>query len=100
MTNATLILITLILLLITALAVYSYYKAEGIEGVRKYVYNWILEAEQRYEHGENAQKLSYVVHLARSALPAWLSPFITDTTLRALINIWFREIKRLLDYRG
>lgn len=100
MANATIILVTAIMILVAVLAMYQYYKAEGIEGVRKCVYKWILEAEQYYEHGENAQKLAYVVHLARSALPAWLSPFITDATLKALINIWFKEIKRLLDYRG
>ena len=88
------------IILIIALAIYLIVKLMqkiGLEKVREIVYEGFVTAEHKYLHGENAQKFEYVVHLARSSIPAPFNLFITDTLLRDVIQIWFDLVKDLLD---
>ena len=78
-----------------------YLKDRTKEEIRADVYKLFLEAEHRFEHGENTLKFEYVVHLARSLLPSWMQVVITEPFLEAVfrkvIQRWFEEIKDLLD---
>ena len=81
-------------------AVYLIVKAmqnAGMEKIRGYVYKLFVEAEHAFKYGENEQKFSYVVQLARSAIPAPFNFFITEKTLRKIIQAWFDLCKDLLD---
>lgn len=69
----------------------------GMEKIRGYVYKLFVEAEHAFKYGENEQKFSYVVQLARSAIPAPFNFFITESLLRKVIQAWFDLCKDLLD---
>lgn len=92
-----LIIASILMLLLLGILVYNYFKMRTLDQIRADVYQAILKAEHIYKHGENAQKLEYVVQLARSMLPGWLSFFITTENLTKLINLWFAGVKDLLD---
>lgn len=86
-----------IFLLVAVVLVFQYIKLKGLEGIRVDVYNLILKAEHTFEHGDNTQKLEWVVQKARSMLPRWISFFITTERLTIIIEMWFRGVKDLLD---
>lgn len=93
-----LVLAVIVLLVVTAVIAFQYFKQKGLEGIRVRVYQLILHAEHMYkESGEGKQKLKWVVSQARMLLPKWLQIFITETALEKIIDMWFRGVKDLLD---
>ena len=90
------LLVVIITLAIIYLAI-KFVQRIGLETIRGYVYKLFVEAEHEFEHGENTQKFEYVVQLARSHLPIWAKPFITERLLRHIIQMWFNLCKDLLD---
>lgn len=92
-----LILALVIFILVAIVLVFQYIKLKGLEGIRIDVYNLILKAEHTFKHGDNTQKLEWVVQKARSMLPGWISFFITTDGLTLIIEMWFRGVKDLLD---
>lgn len=88
------------LVLVLALAIFlvvKFVQHVGLEKIRKTVYNLFIEAEHKFQHGENEQKFDYVVQLARSAIPSPFNLFITEKLLRKVIQLWFDLCKDLLD---
>lgn len=69
----------------------------GLEKIRATVYKGFLEAEHKFNHGENSEKFNYVVNLAKSAVPAPFNVFITENLLRKVIQTWYTLCKDLLD---
>lgn len=69
----------------------------GLEKIRKVVYQGFIIAENEFLHGENTQKFEYVVQLAKNALPEKYRFFITEKSLREIIQLWFDLCKDLLD---
>lgn len=93
-----LIFLIVCLVLLTVYIGVQHAKLKGLDGIRGEVYQLILQAEHRFtENKAGLQKLKYVVSRARSLLPRWIQVFVTEEALMELINIWFREIKDLLD---
>lgn len=92
-----LILLIVVLLAVTIVIVYQYMKLKGLDGIREDVYQLILRAEHYFEHGDNAQKLKYVIQEARKLLPGWLQAVISEKTLENIVNLWFKGVKDLLD---
>lgn len=90
------ILIALLLIFAILLAV-KVIRDAGLEKIRCVVYKGFLVAEHSFQHGDNEQKFDYVVQLARSALPSPLDLFITEKSLRKVIQLWFDLCKDLLD---
>lgn len=78
-----------------------YLKNKTKDEIRADVYELCQKAERRFEHGENTQKFTYVVQLARSLLPKSVQAFVTVPILQALfeklIQELFEEIKDYLD---
>ena len=72
-------------------------QAIGMEKVRKFVYQLFVEAENAFQHGDNTQKFEYVVNLAKSAVPTPFNLFITEKSIRKVIQLWFDLCKDLLD---
>ena len=92
------ILILAVLVVVTAVVVYQYAKAKGLEGIRKEVYELFLRAEHRFkESGQGEQKLRWVVQQARGLLPKWMQVIVSDEVLLKIIDWWFKEVKDLLD---
>lgn len=92
------LIVALVFFILIALVIgFQYVKMKGLEGIRVDTYNLILKAEYMFEHGDNKQKLEWVVQKARSMLPAWISIFVTTEHLTIIIDMWFRGVKDLLD---
>lgn len=88
----------LILAIITIVLAYQYAKMQGLEGIRKEVYELFLRAEHRFkESGQGEQKLKWVVQQARGLLPKWLQVIMSEEVLLKIIDWWFKEVKDLLD---
>ncbi len=77
---------------------YSYLKDKTLEQIRGDVYQLVLKAEHMYQESSTGkQKMKWVVSQARKLLPGWLQAIITDEVLQKVIQVWFDEIKDLLD---
>lgn len=93
-----LLALVICLVLVTAYIGYQHAKLKGLDGIRSEVYQLMLQAEHTFRgNKEGLQKLKYVVGRARSLLPGWLQFFVTEDTLMKIIDIWFLEVKDLLD---
>lgn len=98
MITMLIIIATILMLFASGLLIYVYLRDKTKEELRKAVYDWILKAEHLYkESGSGKQKLKWVVQRARAYLPTWTYWFVTEEALEKLINIWFAEVKDLLD---
>lgn len=100
MSITTIVTILVILALIAGIVVtgYLYLRNKSMEEIRADVYQLFLDAEHTYVESEaGKQKMKYVITLARSLLPKWISAFITDEFMEKVIQIWFDAVKDLLD---
>lgn len=85
------------LIIVTVYIVIENARMKGLEGIRAESYQYMLKAEHTFKSGEGRQKLRYVVSKARGLLPDWLLFFISEDFLMAIIDIWFAQVKDLLD---
>lgn len=93
-----LVLVIAVLLIVTVVIVVQYLKQSGLDGIRADVYQLILKAEHLYnESGTGKQKFEWVIQQARGLLPKWLQIFVTEETLRKIVQKWFVGVKDLLD---
>lgn len=95
------IAVFVILFALCVVLAYLYLKNKTKDEIRADVYELCQKAEQIYKHGENKQKFTYVVQLARSLLPKSIQAFVTvpmlETLFENLIQELFEEIKDYLD---
>lgn len=93
-----LLIVILVLLVVTIVIAVQYAKQKGLDGIRNDVYELILKAEHLYnESGAGKQKFEWVIQQARGLLPKWLQVFISESTLKQIVQSWFIGIKDLLD---
>lgn len=93
-----LLLLVAILVVVTFVMAFQYFKQKGLEGIRTDVYQLILAAEHMYnESGQGKQKLKWVVSQARLLLPKWMQVFVTEEFMEKLIDKWFKSVKDLMD---
>ncbi len=86
--------------IVVVVAIFLFVKAMqkiGTERIREYVYQLFVEAEEKFEYGENTLKFEYVIQLARSSIPSPFNKFITESLLRKVVQFWFDLCKDLLD---
>lgn len=77
---------------------YSYLRNRTLDQIRADVYQLMLKAEHTYKESPSGkQKMKWVVQQARKLLPKWLRELITEEFLEYVIQVWFDEIKDLLD---
>lgn len=69
----------------------------GMEKVRKIVYKSFVVAENAFQHGDNESKFNFVVRVAKDTIPSPFNLFITEATMRKVIQTWFDLCKDLLD---
>lgn len=94
--------VSAIIFIIIVLAVILYFVVKelqsiGLERIRAEVYQAFVEAEHRFQYGDNIQKFRYVVQLARNHLPVPFNIFITESLLQNVVQMWFDLVKDLLD---
>lgn len=76
----------------------EYVQKKGLEGIRLYVYELFVEAEERFkESGQGQAKFDYVIHMARGLLPKPIQLFVSDKMLKEIVQLWFDGVKDLLD---
>lgn len=93
-----LIIVALIIAVSIIWIVYSYLKERTLEQIRADVYQLVLKAEHTYRTSPSGkQKMKWVVSQARKLLPSWLQMIISEDTLTRIIQVWFDEVKDLLD---
>lgn len=91
------VLFFLILSLSIGIAI-SYFKDKRLDDIRGDVYQLFLKAEHMYKmSGAGQQKMKWVISKARLLLPSWAQPFISEYMLERAIEMWFQEVKDLLD---
>lgn len=77
---------------------YSYLKNRTLDEIRGDVYQLVLRAEHTYkESSSGKQKMKWVVSRARKLLPGWMQLIISEEMLEKIIQVWFDEVKDLLD---
>lgn len=96
--NPVIAIIFIVIVMVAALFLFvKMMQTIGMEKVREYVYKLFVEAEHAFKHGENEEKFNYVILYAKSAIPAPFNLFITETSLRKVVQLWFDLCKDLLD---
>lgn len=77
---------------------YTYLKNRTLDEIRGDVYQLVLRAEHTYKESTSGkQKMKWVVSQARKLLPGWLQIIISEEMLEKIIQVWFDEVKDLLD---
>lgn len=67
-------------------------------GLKQFVVNMIVKAEDMYKQGDNEAKMDYVIDRVIAVLPAVLQLFITRNAVKAFIQTIFDMTKQALDY--
>lgn len=77
---------------------YTYLKNRTLDEIRGDVYQLVLRAEHTYRASSSGKhKMKWVVSQARKLLPGWMQLIISEEMLQKIIQVWFDEIKDLLD---
>lgn len=67
-------------------------------GLKKFVIDMIVIAEEIYQHGQNDEKFNYVFDRLYALLPTFIRFFISKKMVQYFIQKIFNEIKTALDY--
>lgn len=67
-------------------------------GLKDFIIDMIIKAEEMYNKGENEEKINYVIDKVIAMLPLPLQFFITRNAVRNLVQNAFDNIKKTLDY--
>lgn len=98
MSAEMIISISIITIMAIAFIAYICYQIKT-KGLRKAAIDFIVEAEEQFQQGENQEKLEYVLEAIYVMVPGWVRLFITKSTIISFIQKIFNEIKIALDYR-
>lgn len=69
------------------------------KGLRIFVTECIVEAEDKFIKGANEGKLNYVIDKVISVIPMPLSLFITREIVKEFVQKCFDVVKQALDYK-
>lgn len=95
--NATSLALAAVGVVVAIIVIVKYIRHVGLESIRERVYKAFLDAEHEFQYGDNTAKFEYVINIAKSAIPAPFSLFITESLLRKVVQAWFDLVKDLLD---
>ena len=98
MTAEMIISISVIAIMAIVFIAYICYQIKT-KGLRKAAIDFIVEAEEQFQQGENQEKLEYVLDAVYALVPGWVQLFITRSSVISFIEKIFAEIKIALDYR-
>lgn len=98
MSAEMIISISIIAIMVIAFIAYICYQIKT-KGLREAVIDFIVEAEDQFQQGENQEKLEYVLEAIYVMVPGWVRLFITKTAVVSFIQKIFDEVKIALDYK-
>jgi hypothetical protein len=82
----------------TFVTLYIYFKDATLDSLRADAYTLFLKAENTFAGtGNGKEKMDFVVNAIKHVMPKWLKLFISDEMLKELLQMWFNNIKDLLD---
>ncbi len=94
---STIIEIAIVVIAILAFILYLVWQIKK-KGLRETAVDLIVKAEDMFKHGDNENKLNYVIDKIIAIIPMPLSLFITRDSLKDFIQAVFDETKKALDY--
>lgn len=68
------------------------------KGLKQFAVDFIVKAEDMYKHGDNEEKLNYVIDKVIAIIPTPLNFFITRNAVKAFVQSVFDSVKKALDY--
>ena len=68
------------------------------KGLKQFVTQMIVKAEDTYDKGQNSEKLNFVIDKVIAMLPKPLQFFITRETVKKFVQSIFDTVKKALDY--
>ena len=68
------------------------------KGLKQFVVDCIVKAEDIYHKGDNENKLNYVIDKIIAVLPTPLNLFITREIVKKFVQSVFDNVKKALDY--
>lgn len=78
--------------------VYLFLKEQTLDSLRAEVYQLFLKAEHLFLETDSGQrKMNWVIQQIHLIMPNWLKFFLSEETLKALVQMWFDCVKDLLD---
>lgn len=93
-------ILDIVLIVIIALIIVAYFYYEiKTKGLRTTVIKLIVEAENSFQKGMNAEKFSYVVSIIRGFVPKPLLFIFTEENIKKFVQNIFNEVKVALDYK-
>ena len=97
--NAQLIIqIAVLILVVIAFGLWLFWQIKK-KGLKGFVTEMILKAEDEFEEGKNSEKMNFVIDAVIKLIPKPLSLFITRKTIQGFIQKIFDSIKLALDYK-
>lgn len=89
-----------VVIAVIAVIAFIYYIVWQIKknGLRQFAVNFIVKAEDMFNHGDNETKLNYVIDEVIAMIPTPLNLFITRETVKAFVQSVFDSVKKALDY--
>jgi uncharacterized ion transporter superfamily protein YfcC len=93
-------LITEIVVIVLLFIVFTLWVAWQIKkkGLKEFVTDMIIRAEDMFEKGKNDEKFDYVVEKVIAFLPKPFNLFITTSMVENLVQNVFDGLKKALDY--
>lgn len=84
-------------MIIVAIILLIYMLIKLNKNIRLKAYELFLKAEHEFISGHGENKMDYVVENIHNYLPTMISIFISEETLKKILQKMFDEIKDLLD---
>lgn len=88
----------IIILLLAVFILYIIWQIQK-KGLKPFIIDFIVKAEEIYNHGENQEKMDYVIDKIIALVPVPFSLIITRNMVKEIIQKVFNEIKKALDYK-
>lgn len=86
------------IILVTLFVLYMVFKVKRL-GIRKFLVELIVLAEQIYEKEQTNEKFEYCFERLYQLLPSYIRLFITKSMIEKFVQLTFDEIKIALDYQ-
>ena len=97
MDTQTIISIVAIAIMVIAFIIYIVWQIKK-NGLKEFVTQMIVKAEDMYQKGQNDEKFNYVLEKVIAMIPMPLQLFITEDIVKNFIQKVFDSVKTALDY--
>lgn len=97
METQTIISIIIVAILVIAFIIWLAWQIKK-KGLKQFATEMIVKAEDKYQQGQNSEKLNFVIDKVIAILPTPLQFFITRNAVKNFVQNVFDTVKKALDY--